>query len=121
MCSPAATGSPGERQVQLDQLFEKMLPAFIKIFKPSVPKFSGMGKKDVYDATEKLKFLLDAVEGNAKSCFAKFMPGSDKYMEAWTAVDERFGRVDTVVLAAKRRVDQFPVIMKENNEQIRQY
>ena len=41
MCSPAATGSPGERQVQLDQLFEKMLPAFIKIFKPSVPKFSG--------------------------------------------------------------------------------
>ena len=82
---------------------------------------AGMGKKDVYDATEKLKFLLDAVEGNAKSCFAKFMPGSDKYMQAWTAVDERFGRVDTVVSAAKRRVDQFPVIMKENNEQIRQY
>ena len=89
MCSPAATGSPGERQVQLDQVFEKMLPAFIKIFKPSVPKLSGdpleyskfkeafiadMGKKDVYDATEKLKFLLDAVEGNSKSCFAKFMP-----------------------------------------------
>ena len=49
------------------------------------------------------------------------MPGSDKYMEAWTVVDERFGRVDTVVSAAKRRVDQFPVIMKENNEQIRQY
>ena len=136
MCSPAATGSPGERQVQLDQLFEKMLPAFIKIFKPSVPKFSGdpleyskfkeafiagMGKKDVYDATEKLKFLLDAVDGNAKSCFAKFMPGSDKYVEASTTVDERFGRVDTVVSAAKRRVDQFPVIMKENNEQIRQY
>ena len=113
-----------------------MLPAFIKIFKPSVPKLSGdpleyskfkeafvadMGKKDVYDATEKLKFLLDAVEGNSKSCFAKFMPGSDKYMEALTAVDERFGRVDTVVSAAKRRVDQFPVIMKENSEQIRQY
>ena len=132
MCSPAATGSPGERQVQLDQLFEKMLSAFIKIFKPSVPKFSGdpleyskfkeafiagMGKKDVYDATEKLKFLLDAVEGNAKSCFAKFMPGSDKYVEASTTVDERFGRVDTVGSAAKRRVDQFPVIMKENNEQ----
>ena len=106
---------------------EKMLPAFIKIFKPSVPKFSGdplkyskfkeafiadMGKKDVYDPTETLKFLLDAVEGNGKSCFAKFMPGSDKYMEAWTVVDERFGRVDTVVSAAKRRVDQFPVIMK---------
>ena len=41
-------------------------------------------------------------------------------MEAWTALDERFGRVDTVVSAAKRRVDQFPVIMKENSEQIRQ-
>ena len=48
------------------------------------------------------------------------MPGSVKYMEAWTALDERFGRVDTVVSAAKRRVDQFPVIMKENSEQIRQ-
>ena len=52
---------------------------------------------------------------------AKFIPSSDKYMEAWTALNERFGRVDTVVSAAKRRVDQFPVIMKENSEQIRQY
>ena len=32
-------------------------------------------KKEVYDATEKLKFLLDAVEGSAKSCLATFMPG----------------------------------------------
>ena len=131
MCSPPATGGPGEPQVKLDQLFEKMLPAFIKIVKPSVPKFSGIPleylkfkaafKLEVYDATEKLKFLLDAVEGNAKSCLAKFMPGSDKYMEVWTALDERFGRVDTVVSAAKRRVDQFPIIVKENSEQIRQY
>ena len=52
-----------------------MLPAFIKIVKPSVPKFSKdpleyskfkaafeveVDKKEVYDATEKLKFLLDA-------------------------------------------------------------
>ena len=37
---------------------------------------------------------------------AKFTPGSDKYMEAWTALDERFGRVDTVVSAAKRRADK---------------
>ena len=49
------------------------------------------------------------------------MPGSDKYKEAWTALDERFGRVKTVVSAAKRRVDQFPIIVKENGEQIRQY
>ena len=37
---------------------------------------------------------------------AKFTPGSDKYTEAWTALDERFGRVDTVVSAAKRRADK---------------
>ena len=37
---------------------------------------------------------------------AKFTPGSDKYMEAWTALDERFGRVDTVVSAAKRGADK---------------
>lgn len=42
-------------------------------------------------------------------------------MEAWTTLDERFGRMDTIVLAAKRRVDQFPVIMKENSDQIRKY
>ena len=43
-------------------------------------------KKEVYDATEKLKFLLDSVDGSAKSCLAKFMPGSDKYEETWTAL-----------------------------------
>jgi len=35
--------------------------------------------KEVYDATEKLKFLLDSVEGSATSCLAKFMLGSDRY------------------------------------------
>ena len=113
-----------------------MLPAFIKNGKPSLLKFSGdplkyskfkaafkveVDKKELFDATEKPKFLLDAVEGSAKSCLVKFMPGSDKYMEAWTTLDERFGRVNTVVSAAKRRVVQFPVIVKENGEQIRQY
>ena len=78
-------------------------------------------KKEVYDVPEKLKFLLDEVEGSAKSCLAKFMPGCDKYIETWTALDERFGRLDIVVSAAKRHVDQFSVIMKENSEQIRQY
>ena len=67
-----------------------------------------LDKKGVYDTTEKLKFLLHAVEGSAKSCLAKFMPGSDKYVEAWTALDERFGSVDTVLSAAKRPLDQFP-------------
>ena len=49
------------------------------------------------------------------------MPGSDRYLEAWKALDERFGRVDTVVSVAKKRVDQFPAIVKEKSEQIRQY
>ena len=113
-----------------------MLPAFVKIVKPNVQEFNGnpleyskfkaafsveVDKKEVYDATEKLKFLLDSVEGSAKSCLAKFMPGSDKYEEAWTALQERFGRVDTVVSAAKKRIDQFPTIVKENSVQIRQY
>lgn len=52
---------------------------------------------------------------------AKFMPDSDKYGEVWTALNERFGHVDTVVSAAKKRVDQFPVMVKEKSEQIRQY
>ena len=73
------------------------------------------------DATEKLKFVLNAVDGSAKSCLAKFMPGSDRYQDAWKALDERFGRVDTVASAAKKRVEQFPVIVKERSEQIRQY
>ena len=41
MFNTPATGPPGEPQVKLDQFFEKMLPAFIKIAKPSVPTFSG--------------------------------------------------------------------------------
>ena len=49
------------------------------------------------------------------------MPGSDKYKEAWTALDERCGRVDKVVSAGQRGVEKFSVIGKENSEQIRQY
>ena len=108
----------------------------MKIVKPSVPKFNGnplgyskfkatfkveVDEREVYDDAEKLMFLLDAVEGSAKSCLAKFMPGSDRYLVAWKALDERFGRVDTVVSVAKKRVDQFPAIVKEKSEQIRQY
>ena len=61
------------------------------------------------------------MEGSAISCLAKFMPGSDKYEEAWTALQEGFGRVDTVVSAGKKCIDQFPTIVKENTVQIRQY
>ena len=64
-----------------------------------------MDKKEVYDTTEKLTFLLDSMEGRAKSCPAKFMSGSDEYEEAWMALQERFGCVDTVVSAAKKRID----------------
>ena len=117
-----------------DQLFEKILPAFVKIVKPNVQKFYGnpleyskfkaafnveVDKREVYDATEKL--LLDSVDGSAKSCLAKFMPGSNKYEEAWTVLEERFGRVDTVLSAGKKRIDQFPTIVKENSTQIRRY
>jgi len=49
------------------------------------------------------------------------MPGSDEYEEAWTALRERFGRVDTVVSGTKKRIDQFPTIVQENSVQIRQY
>ena len=94
MCNPPAIVSPGEPQVKLDQFFEKMLSAFAKIVKPSVPKFSGgpleyskikaafkveVDKKEVYDATEKLKSLLGADEERAKS-------GSDKYDKTWALV-----------------------------------
>ena len=72
-------------------------------------------KKEVYDATERLKSLLDAEKESAKSCLVKFMPGSDKYKKTWATLDERLGRLDTVVSAAKRRVDQFPIIKKENS------
>ena len=52
--------------------------------------------------------------GKCKIIFAKFMPGSDKYQEAWTPVD-------TVVSAAKKRIHQFPTIVKRNSVQMRQY
>ena len=32
-------------------------------------------KKEVYDATERLKSLLDAEKESAKPCLVKFMPG----------------------------------------------
>ena len=106
----------------------------MKIIKPNVEKLNGnpveyskfkamfnveLAKKEVYYLTEKLKFLLDSVEGSSKSRLTKFMPGSDKY-EAWTVLQERFGHVDTVVSAAKKRIDQFRTIVKENSTQIRQ-
>ena len=99
-----------------DQLLEKMLPAFVKIVKPNVQKFNGnplecskfkaafnaeVDKREVYDATEKLKFLLDSVDRSAKSCLAKFTISSNRYEEAWTALQERFGRVDTVLSAGR--------------------
>ena len=49
------------------------------------------------------------------------MPGSDKYEEAWTALQDCFGCVDTVVSAAKKRIDQFLTIVKENSVPIRHY
>ena len=67
-----ATGTPTASSSKLDQLFEKILPAFVKIVKLSVPKFNGnpleyskfkavfkveVDKKEVYDDTGKLKFL----------------------------------------------------------------
>jgi len=67
-----ATGTPSASSSKLDQLFEKILPAFVKIVKPSVPKFNGnpleyskfkaafkveVDKKEVYNDTGKLKFL----------------------------------------------------------------
>ena len=132
----SATGNPSVQTSKTDQLFEKILQGFVKIVKPNVQKFNGnpleyskfkaafnveVDKREVYDATEKLKFLLDSVDGSAKSCLAKFMPGSNKYEEAWTALEERFGRVDTVFSAGKKRIDQFPTLVKENSTQIRQY
>ena len=84
----SATGDPSVQTSKTDQLFEKTLPAFVKIVKPNVQKFNALeyskfkaalnvevDKKEVYDPTEKLKFLLDCMEGSAKSCLAKFMPG----------------------------------------------
>ena len=114
-----------------------MLPAFVKIVKPNVQKFNGnpleyskfkaafnveVDKKEVYDVTEKLKFLLDSVEGSAKSCLAKFMPGSDKYGEAWTALEERFGRRHSCVSCKEvhRSISDHSLV-KENSVRLRQY
>ena len=95
----------------------------VKVVKPNVQKFNGnpleyskfkaafhveVDRREVYDATEKLKLLLDSVDGSAKSCLAKFMPGLDKYEEAWTALQERFGRLDTILSAGKKCIDQKP-------------
>ena len=54
---------------KIAQLFEKMLPAFVKIVKPNIQKFNGnpleyskpafnveVDKKEVYDTVEKLRF-----------------------------------------------------------------
>ena len=134
-CENHTTGNPTVSMDTFDQLFKNILPAFVKIVKQSVPRFNGnpleyskfkaafkveVDKKEGYDATEKLKFLLDAVDGSAKACLAKFMPGSDRYQDAWKALDERFGHVDTAS-AAKKCVEQFPAIAKERSEQITQY
>ena len=122
--------------LKTDQLFEKTLPAFVKVVKPNVQTFNGnpleyskfkaafnveVDRREVYDATQKLKLLLDSVDGSAKSCLAKFMPGLDKYEEAWTALQERFGRLDTVFSAGKKCIDQVQAIVKESGTQIRQY
>ena len=80
-CDAHATGTPSFLVNTIDQLFKNILPAFVKIVKPSVPKFNGnplgyfkfkaafkveVDKREGYDDIEKLKFLLDAVEGSAK-------------------------------------------------------
>ena len=36
-----ATGDPTVQKSKIDQLFEKMLPAFAKIVKPNIQKFNG--------------------------------------------------------------------------------
>ena len=74
----------------------------------------------MYDNVEKLKFLLDAVLGSAKSCLKRFISGSEKYEEAWEALDRCFGQPDIVVAAAKKRIEEFPDIFTENGEKIRE-
>lgn len=118
------------RVMPIPQLFKNILPTSTKFVRASVPKFSGnqleyskfkaafkveVDEREVYHDTEKLKFLLDAVEGSAKSCLAKFMPDSDRNQEARKALDECFGCVDAVVPVAKKTVDQFRVIVKERS------
>ena len=75
-CNAHATGDPQFSVNTIDQLFKNILPAFMKIVKPSLIKFSGnpleyfkfkaafkveVDKRKVYNDTEKLKYLLDAV------------------------------------------------------------
>ena len=70
------TGNPCVQTSKTDQLFEKKLPAFIKIVKANVQKFNG-------NPLEYSKFKAAVpVKGSAKSCLAKFMPVSEKYEEA---------------------------------------
>ena len=40
-CDAHATGTPSFSVNTIDQLFKNILPAFVKIVKPSVPKFNG--------------------------------------------------------------------------------
>jgi hypothetical protein len=78
-------------------------------------------RKGVYDNVEKLNFLLDAVTGSAKSCLKRFIPGSERYDEAWEALDNRFGQPDVVVAAANKQIYEFPDILSENAGKIREY
>ncbi|CAB4029639.1 Hypothetical predicted protein [Paramuricea clavata] len=119
-----------------ESLSEKMLPTLTKMERPKLQVFDGIPvdyarfkacvkveieRKGVYDNVEKLKFLLDAVTGSAKSCLKRFIPGSERYKEAWQALDNRFGQPDVVVAAAKKQIDEFPDILNESAEKIREY
>lgn len=98
-----AKENPRVQASNIDQLLGKMLPPllcqnsetqraeiqreFIRFLKFNAAFTVEVDSREVYDATENLKFLLNCVEGSAKSCVAKFMPGSDKYEGAWTALE----------------------------------
>ena len=125
-----------QRAPLTEQLLERMLPTLIKMERPKLPGFDGnpvdyarfkacvkveIERKGVYDNVEKLNFLLDAVTGSAKSCLKRFIPGSERYDEAWEALDNRFGQPDVVVAAAKKQIDEFPDILSENAGKIREY
>ena len=75
-CDAHATGTPSFSVNTIDKLFKNILPAFVKIVKPSVSKFNGnpleyskfkaafkveVDKREVYDDIEKLKFLLESL------------------------------------------------------------
>lgn len=72
-----ARGTSSSLTSELDQLFEKILPASSKLLNQVCRNIMGIpleyskikaasivevDKKEVYDDTEKLKFLLDAIE-----------------------------------------------------------